>query len=130
MLLTFSIGLLRGAKMLVSQAIRGKARRRGRAYLAAAVVSSFAIGLVTIVFGQVIASPRGRLTASEAAAIAAARYLRIRSLGAPLVLLYVALREVRYADGDARSPTIATLAAHVANIVLAGTFVFGLLGGS
>jgi MATE family multidrug resistance protein len=125
-LLCFSFGLLQGAKVLVSQAIGANRREEGRAYLAAAVSLALVIGVVTILVGQGVALFIGRLAASEAAGAAARTYLRIRILGAPLVLLFVALKEVRYAEGDARTPMLADVAANVTNITLAVLFIFVL----
>src|SRR5262249_61090348 len=71
----------------------------------------------------------GLFTASPASAHAAEDYLSIRILGAPFVLLYVALREVRYARGDSQTPMRATLLANVVNIGLAVLFVFGFSWG-
>ena len=44
----------------------------------------------------------------------AAQYLTIRSLGAPLVLVYAALREARYGVGDTKSPMRASLRSRTA----------------
>ena len=125
-LLCFSFGLLQGAKVLVSQAIGGNRPGRARAYLGAAVVTALAVGFVTVLIGQGVALIIGQLASTEAAGRAAGTYLRIRILGAPLALLYVALREVRYAEGDAHSPMRATVAAQATNIILAVTFIFVL----
>jgi MATE family multidrug resistance protein len=125
-LLCFSFGLLQGAKILVSQAIGANRGDRGDAYLGAAVLSAVTVGAVTVVAGQVVAAFIGRLAATEAAGNAASLYLRIRVLGAPIVLLYAALREVRYAHGDARSPMVATVCAQIVNISLAFVFIFVL----
>jgi MATE family multidrug resistance protein len=119
MLLCFSMGVLQGAKVLVSQA-RGAGRvEHARAYLGAAVASALLLGLLTCALGQVLALFLPRFAATEAAGQAASTYLRIRLAGAPMVLLYVALREVRYAYGDAKSPMLASLAAQLVNLVLA-----------
>lgn len=125
-LLCFSFGLLQGAKILVSQAIGAGRSDRASAYLGAAVFSAVSIGVVTAVAGQFAAEFVGRLAATEAAGQAASLYLRIRITGAPLVLLYAALREVRYAHGDARSPMVATVSAQIVNITLAFVFIFVL----
>jgi MATE family multidrug resistance protein len=125
-LLCFSFGLLQGAKVLVSQAMGARRSDRADAYLGAAVVTALAIGLVTVVLGQAVALLIGRLASTEAAGRAAGTYLSIRILGAPFALLYVALREVRYAQGDPRSPMRATVAAQATNIGLAVTFIFVL----
>jgi MATE family multidrug resistance protein len=128
-LLCFSFGLLQGAKVLVSQAIGAGRRERARAYQGAAVASALAIGIVTIFAGQLVALALAHLAASEAAGAAARTYLSIRIVGAPLVLLYVALREVHYAEGDAQGPMRATVVAQVVNIGLAVLFIFVLKQG-
>src|SRR5262249_29856115 len=64
-----------------------------------------------------------------AAGAAAHTYLGIRIVGAPLALLYAALREGRYAEGDAQSPMRATIAAQLVNIGLAVLFIFVLKQG-
>jgi len=128
-LLCFSFGLLQGAKILVSQSIGARRHDRAQAYLGAAVVSAVAIGVVTALVGQLVAGFVGRLAATEAAGRAAETYLRIRILGAPIALFFAALREVRYAHGDARSPMIASVSAQVVNITLAYIFIFLLQRG-
>jgi MATE family multidrug resistance protein len=128
-LLCFSFGLLQGAKVLVSQAIGANRPDRADAYLGAAVLAALAIGFVTVLVGQAAAVLIGRLASTEGAAQAAGTYLRIRIVGAPLALLYVALREVRYAKGDPQSPMRATVAAQATNIILAVTFIFVLKWG-
>jgi multidrug resistance protein, MATE family len=125
-LLCFSFGLMQGAKVLVSQAIGANRREEAQAYLAAAVSLALGIGVATILVGQGVAIFIGRLAASEAAGAAARTYLQIRILGAPLVLLFVALKEVRYAEGDARTPMRADVIANVVNIALAVLFIFVL----
>ncbi|MET0593370.1 MAG: MATE family efflux transporter [Polyangiaceae bacterium] len=128
-LLCFSFGLMQGAKVLVSQAIGANRPDRAKAYKGAAVATALAIGVLTIIVGQVVSLLIGRLASTEGAAHAASTYLRIRIVGAPLALLYAALREVRYAEGDPQSPMRATVAAQATNIVLAVTFIFVLKWG-
>jgi MATE family multidrug resistance protein len=123
-LLCFSFGLLEGAKVLVSQAIGANRRDRASAFLGAAVISALGIGVLTALVGQGLALVIERLASTEAAGHAASTYLRIRILGAPLALLYVALREVRYAEGDPLSPMRATMTAQAVNIGLASLFIF------
>jgi multidrug resistance protein, MATE family len=125
-MLCFSFGLLQGAKVLVSQAIGANRPDRAKAYLGAAIAAALTIGFITVLLGQGVAVLVGRLASSEAAGNAARTYLRIRILGAPLALTYVALREVRYAEGDPRSPMRATMLAQATNICLAFTFIFVL----
>ena len=61
-----------GAKVLVSQAIGARRSDRARGYHGrCGRLVALAVGLVTIVLGQFLATVVGRLTASEAAGIAA-----------------------------------------------------------
>jgi MATE family multidrug resistance protein len=130
--LCFSFGLLQGAKILVSQAIGARREDRAEAYLGAAVASAVSLGVITVIVGQCAAPFVSRLASSEAAGRAAEIYLRIGVAGAPMVLFYAALREVRYAHGDARTPMVATVTAQAVNIGLAVLFIFvlhrGVLG--
>jgi MATE family multidrug resistance protein len=70
------------------------------------------------VAGQLVAPLLAHLSASPRAGHFAAQYLGIRSLGAPLVLVYAALRESRYGIGDTRAPMRASLAGNAVNIAL------------
>jgi MATE family multidrug resistance protein len=122
--LCFSFGLLRGAKTLVAQAIGAGRRDQASAYLGAAVAWALLIGALTVLFGELAASFVGRIAEDPHAARAASTYLGIRILGAPMALVYVALREVRYGQSDARTPMVATVLANLTNIVLAYLFIF------
>jgi MATE family multidrug resistance protein len=128
-LLCFSFGLLQGAKVLVSQAIGANRPEEGRAYLGAALSFAIVIGVLTVGVGQIAALFIGHLASTEAAGEAARTYMRLRILGAPLVLAYAALREVRQAEGDSRTPMVATVAANVVNTSLAVFFIFVLKKG-
>jgi MATE family multidrug resistance protein len=121
--LCFSFGLLRAAKTLVAQALGAGRRDQVGAYLGAALVWAAGIGVVTVVLGEIAAPLVGRISKDPAAGAAAHTYLAIRILGAPFALAYVALREVRYGQSDARSAMVATVAANLVNIGLAWTFI-------
>ena len=125
-LLYFSVGLLRGGKTLVAQAVGAQRREEVGAYRATAMGAALVLGLITVGVGQLMALVLVRLSATPAAGQAARTYLQIRNLGAPMALFYVALREVRYAEGDARSPMVATVVANLVNVALACLLVFGL----
>ena len=103
-LVCFGIGLLRGAKTLVSQAVGAGRQERIPELLGAAVGLALAFGALALVAGQLVAPLLVSLSASPRAGHFAAQYLAIRSLGAPLVLLYAALREARYGVGDSTGP--------------------------
>jgi MATE family multidrug resistance protein len=125
-LLCFSIGLLRAGKTLVSQAVGAARRDEVGAYLGAALICAGGNALVCTAAGQLVARLLPLVTATPEAGACAATYLAIRSLGAPAALLYVALREVHYAEGSTRTPMVATVVANLVNIALAYTFVFRL----
>lgn len=117
-LICFSIGLLRGAKVLVSQAVgAGEHEQVGRVQ-GAALLWAVGLGVVTAAAGQALSPLLQGLAASSAAGAAAEGYLRLRVLAAPVTLVFCALREVRQGLGDARSPMVASLVANLANIGL------------
>ncbi|MEO8841940.1 MAG: MATE family efflux transporter [Kofleriaceae bacterium] len=122
----FGIGLLRGAKTLVSQAVGADRRERIPALLGSAVLLAFGFGVAALVAGQLIAPLLARLTLSPRAGAFAAQYLAIRSLGAVTVLLYAALRESRYGEGDSKSPMRASIAGNAVNIALDATLILVL----
>lgn len=125
-LLCFAIGLLRGAKTLVSQAVGAHRHEEVGAFLGAALIIGFGVSVVSVSAGQVVARLLPLISATPAAGGFARTYLSIRTLGAPLALFYIAQREVRYGEGDARSPMMATVAANLVNIALAYSFVYWL----
>ena len=125
-LVCFWFGLLRGTKTLVSQAIGAGRGELVGAYRAAAVGTALVAGVAMIAVGQVAAAFLGHAAATPAAGHAARTYLHIRNLAAPLTLVFGALREVRYGEGDARSPMLASIAANLVNVALSTTFVFAL----
>jgi MATE family multidrug resistance protein len=131
-LLCFSIGLLRGAKTLVSQAVGAGRRDLLGAYRATALWTALGAGLLTALVGQFVALFIHRVAAAPEAGAAAALYLSMLNLAAPVVLVGAALRECRYGEGDARSPMIAAVVANLVNVGLACLFVFawkcGVLG--
>jgi MATE family multidrug resistance protein len=103
-LVCFSFGLLRGANTLVSQAVGAGRTDQVPATLRAALVAALGLGVVTAILGQIAARLVVDLAATAAAGRAAGTYLAIRVLAAPIALCYVAMREVSYGGGDARSP--------------------------
>lgn len=122
----FSFGLLRGTKVLVSQAIGAGRREELGAHLGAALGTALALGVVTAFVGHFFAHLLPYLGASEQAGRDAEVYLQIRTLGAPIVLSFVALREYRYGESDTRSPMVAGLLGNLANIALNAWLVLHL----
>ncbi len=125
-LVCFGIGVLRGAKTLVSQAIGAGRRDRIPELLGAAMALAVVLGVLATVAGQLVAPLLVTLSASPRAGHFAAQYLAIRSLGATLVLVYAALREASYGVGDSRRPMRASLAGNAVNIALDATLILGL----
>src|SRR6478672_11107952 len=125
-LVCFGIGLLRGAKTLVSQAVGAGKREKIPELLGAAVFIAIALGLLATIAGHLIAPLLVRLSASQRAGHFAAQYLTIRSLGATLVLVYASLREASYGVGDSRAPMRASLAGNAVNIALDAVLILGL----
>ncbi|MGH9888287.1 MAG: MATE family efflux transporter, partial [bacterium] len=123
--LCFGIGLLRGAKTLVSQAVGADRRDRIPELLGAAIALAIGLGAAATLAGQLVAPLLVALSASPRAGHFAAQYLAIRSLGATLVLLYAALREARYGQGDTRAPMRASLAGNAVNISLDALLILG-----
>ena len=125
-LVCFGVGLLRGAKTLVSQALGAGRRDRIPELLGAALALALAFGTLALLAGQLAAPLLVSLSASARAGGFAAQYLAIRSLGAPLMLVYAALREARYGVGDTRAPMRASLAGNAVNVALDATLILGL----
>lgn len=125
-LVCFGIGLLRGAKTLVSQAVGADRRDRIPELLGSALGLALGLGLLAAIAGQLVAPLLVRVSASSRAGGFAAEYLAIRSLGAPLVLAYAALREASYGVGDSRAPMRASLAGNAVNIALDVVLILGL----
>ncbi len=125
-LVCFGIGLLRGAKTLVSQAVGADRRDRIPELLAAALALAALLGAAAMVLGHLIAPLLVPLSASPRAGRFAAQYLTIRSAGAPVVLVFAALREARYGQGDTRAPMRASLAGNAVNFALDATLILGL----
>jgi MATE family multidrug resistance protein len=125
-LMCFGIGLLRGAKTLVSQAVGADRADRIPELLGAAIGLALTLGGLATIAGYLIAPLLTSLSASERAGHFAAQYLAIRSIGSPLVLLYAALREARYGQGDSRAPMRASLAGNAVNITLDAILIVGL----
>jgi MATE family multidrug resistance protein len=115
-LLCFGIGLLRGAKTLVSQAVGANRRELIPELLGAALGIALVFGVIAAIVGNAIAPWLVDFSASPRAGHFAAEYLVIRATGAPLVLLYAAIREARYGQGDTRGPMRAAIAGNAVNI--------------
>ncbi len=111
---------------MISTAIGAGRRDKLPELLGAAIAIALVLGVVGLVVGQLVAPVVAILSASPRAGTFASQYLAIRSLGAPLMLLYCALREASYGQGDSRSPMRASLAGNAVNIALDAILILGL----
>lgn len=125
-LLVFAIGLLRGLKTLVSQAIgAGRGDEVGR-YLETGVLFALGLGVLALVLAECLAPFVSLLTADPKVGEHATTYLRVRALAAPLLLVYVALRETRWGEGDSKAPMRAALTGNLVNFALDVVLIVGL----
>ncbi len=118
--------MLRAANTLVAQAVGANRLDESQATMGAVLAVALGLGLLTLGAGQVVAELLGHFAATEAAGDAARTYMKIRSLGAPLALLFAGLREVCYGRGESQAPMRASIVANLVNIALAYLFVFVL----
>ena len=125
-LMCFGIGLLRGGKTLISQAVGANRRDRLPELIAAAIALALVLGVLGTIACQVVKPVLVILSASPRAGQFAFEYLTIRSCGSILVLLYAALREASYGQGDSRSPMRASLVGNAVNLGLDATLILGL----
>lgn len=123
----FGFGLMRGVKILVSQAVGAGRREMAHTWLSAGLAFAAVFSLLMIASGEVLAGFLHHLADTDAAGRNAEIYLTIRLLGTPVVMSFVAFREQSYGLGDSRAPMIASVAGNVVNVVLDAIFI-GLLG--
>lgn len=123
-LLCFGIGLLRAAKVLIAQAVGARRHDRIAASVGAALVLAISVGVVVALGGQLVALALPHLVDGSAAVRTAQHYVMIRLLAAPLILMAFAIREVRCALGDSRSPMRIALVANAAHIPLNYALIF------
>jgi multidrug resistance protein, MATE family len=125
-LLCFAIGLIQAAKVLVAQAVGAARRDKVAGHIGAALVVAGVLGGVTMLVGQVVALCLPRLADGSAAVRLARGYVSLRVLGAPVVLAGFAIREVRCALGDSRTPMRTALVANVLHVPMNYALIFTL----
>ena len=116
-LMGFGFGVLRGLKVLLAQSRGSSSAHAVRAYVGGGVLLGLWLGLGAMALGEFAAWIVPRFTASAEAGQAAREYIAVRSLGAPIIVVYVALREARYGLGDTRSALVSSV---ICNVVHAG----------
>lgn len=124
-LFAFPFGLLRGSKVLVSQA-RGAGRdERIPLHIGTAVAVGVSAGALVALVAVFASDLLHLIAATPASGNAAASYMAIRCASGPFVMSYVALRETRYGVGDSRSPMVSAVVGNAANIGLDALFILG-----
>ncbi len=121
--MVFGIGLLRGVKVVISQAIGAGVEERVPLYAAAGIIIAIVMGAVVIVLGQLLVLAVPSLAASTQAGQIGAEYLWVRLLGAPIVFLFCTTRETSYGIGNTKSPMVASVVANLVNISLDYLFI-------
>lgn len=125
-LICFPMGILRGAKTLISQCMGAQQESEVGKYIGASLVVAGISGIFALLLGPVVAHFLSMYAEKKEVGNLSSQYLLIRTVEVPFYLLYVALREIRYGQSDARSPMIATIIAYVVNTVLALFFTYNL----
>ncbi|MCB9594358.1 MAG: MATE family efflux transporter [Sandaracinaceae bacterium] len=124
--LCFGFGLLRGVKILVSQAVGAGRAGMAKTWLSAGLILAAILSVVMIGAGELLVRFLHQVAESRATGDAAEAYLTVRLLGTPVLLGFVTLREHSYGLGDSRGPMAATVAANVVNVALDTVFILGL----
>jgi len=124
--LVFGIGLLRGVKVVVSQAVGAGGRDQVQEVSAAGLWIALAMGAIVVALAQLIVLVVPMLAASEQAGVYGADYFRVRMLAAPLVYIFCTTRETSYGLGNSRAPMVASLSANIVNISLDYVFIVKL----
>ena len=126
MVICFPIGLLGGAKILISQAVGAGQRDSVQAYLGAAIWLAMVMAAVATPVAFGVATMLPAVSASEAAGEASRTYLSILAIGALPVLVRIAIEQARFATGDSQSPMRVNVFANVANVFFNYLFIFVL----
>jgi MATE family multidrug resistance protein len=84
------------------------------------------LGVATAIIGQIVALGLPLVAEGSEAVRVARQYVTIRLIGAPLVLLAFAIREVRTGLGDSQSPMRAAVIANLVHIPLNFVLMSGL----
>ena len=123
-LLCFGIGLLQGAKVLVAQAVGAGRRDKIPGHIGSALMLAVGLGACVGVVGQLVSLVLPAVADASASVHLAQRYVSIRVLSAPAILVAFAIREIRCALGDSRSPMRTALVANTLHIPLNAALIF------
>jgi MATE family multidrug resistance protein len=124
--LTLGLGLVRGVKILVAQAVGAERGDLVPRQAAAGLLVATGVGLGSMAVGWLLAPWLHLVATSPRAGELGGQYFAVRIGGALFVLWAASLREASQGTGDSRSPMAAALVANLANIPLTGCLVLGL----
>ena len=122
--LCFGMGLTKGAKVLVAQAVGRGDRADAARFAVAGLWIAGGLAVFTTIAGVAIAELLPSISAGPSG-LEARAYTRIRAVGSLPLLVYFALREARYGHGDSQGPMRAVLFGNGLNIGLDALFIFG-----
>ncbi len=126
-LIVFGIGLSGAATTLIAQAKGRGDRGKMNFYLNQATFLLFAVSLVLMIAGTILAKPLLRLLATPAEVFGyASSYITICFLGIPFTFIYYALQGSFTAVGDSFTPLWVHLIAVGLNALLDPLLIFGL----
>jgi MATE family multidrug resistance protein len=124
--LTLGLGLVRGVKILVSQAVGAARDDLVPRHAAAGLWVATGVGLGSMAIGWLVAPWIHLVAASARAGELAGQYFAVRVSGALFVLWAASLREASQGTGDSRSPMAAALISNLVDIPLIALLVQGL----
>ncbi len=124
--LVFGIGLLRGVKVVVSQAVGAGQKHQVEEVAAAGLLIAVVMGIAALLVAQAMVFVVSLLAASEQAGIYGVEYFRVRMLAAPMVYIFCSTRETSYGLGNSRAPMVASVVANIVNISLDYVFIVKL----
>lgn len=122
----FGIGLLRGVKVVVAQAVGANKMGRVDEIAATGLLIAVSMGFLVLAAGQVLVWIVPPLAASPLAGAYAADYLSVRLLAAPIFFIFCTSRETSYGVGNSRAPMVASVLANIVNIALDYVFIVEL----
>ena len=122
----FGIGLLRGVKVVVAQAVGANRGERVDEIAATGLLIAVSMGFFCLIAGQILVLIVPPLAASALAGEYAAEYLGIRLLAAPVFFVFCTTRETSYGVGNTRAPMVASVLANIVNICLDYVFIVKL----
>ncbi len=122
----FGIGLLRGVKVVVAQAVGADRRASVDEIAATGLLIALSMGFLALFVGQLLVLIVPPMAASALAGEYAADYLSIRLLAAPVFFVFCTTRETSYGLGNTRAPMVASVLANIVNIGLDYVFIVKL----